>query len=63
MAPIEELTAQHEPFHLTLAGADLSDRGMAGGFEEVAHEGGDVLLERLPDLANYVEHVALFCAC
>jgi hypothetical protein len=36
--PIEELTAQHEPFHLTLAGADLSDRGMAGGFEDVAWE-------------------------
>jgi hypothetical protein len=36
--PIEELTAQHEPFHLTLAGADLSDRGMAGGFDDVAWE-------------------------
>jgi hypothetical protein len=36
--PIEELTAQNEPFHLTLAGADLSDRGMAGGFEDVRWE-------------------------
>jgi hypothetical protein len=36
--PIEELTEQHEPFHLTLAGADLSDRGMAGGFGDVAWE-------------------------
>jgi hypothetical protein len=36
--PIEELTAQHAPFHLTLADADLSDRGMAGAFEDVAWE-------------------------
>jgi hypothetical protein len=36
--PIEDLTAQHEPFHLTLADADLSDRGMAGAFEDVAWE-------------------------
>jgi hypothetical protein len=36
--PIEELTAQHEPFRLTLAGADLSDRGMAGAFDDVAWE-------------------------
>jgi hypothetical protein len=36
--PIEELTAQDEPFHLTLAGADLSDRGMAGQLEDVAWE-------------------------
>ena len=36
--PIEELTAQADPFHLTLAGADLSDRGMAGAFEDVAWE-------------------------
>ncbi len=35
---IEELTAQHEPFHLTLAGADLSDRGMAGDIDGVAWE-------------------------
>jgi hypothetical protein len=36
--PIEELTAEPEPFRLTLAGADLSDRGMAGAFEDVAWE-------------------------
>jgi hypothetical protein len=36
--PIEELTAQADPFHLTLAGADLSDRGMAGAFDDVAWE-------------------------
>jgi len=36
--PIEALTAQDEPFHLTLAGADLSDRGMAGELGDVAWE-------------------------
>jgi hypothetical protein len=36
--PIEELTARADPFHLTLAGADLSDRGMAGAFDDVAWE-------------------------
>ena len=36
--PIEELVAEPDPFRLTLAGADLSDRGMAGGFEDVAWE-------------------------
>jgi hypothetical protein len=36
--PIEELTAQADPFRLTLAGADLSDRGMAGAFDDVAWE-------------------------
>jgi len=36
--PIEELVAQPDPFHLTLAGADLSDRGMAGGFDDVSWE-------------------------
>ena len=36
--PIEELIAQANPFHLTLARADLSDRGMAGAFEDVAWE-------------------------
>jgi hypothetical protein len=36
--PIEELTAERDPFHLTLAGADLSDRGMAGRFDDVAWE-------------------------
>jgi hypothetical protein len=28
--PLDALVAQSDPFHLTLAGADLSDRGMAG---------------------------------
>jgi hypothetical protein len=36
--PIEELVAQRDPFRLNLAGADLSDRGMAGGFEDAAWE-------------------------
>jgi hypothetical protein len=36
--PIDALTAQPDPFRLTLAGADLSDRGMAGAFEDVAWE-------------------------
>ena len=36
--PIDALTAQRDPFRLTLAGADLSDRGMAGAFEDVAWE-------------------------
>jgi hypothetical protein len=36
--PIEELAAEPDPFRLTLAGADLSDRGMAGRFEDVAWE-------------------------
>jgi hypothetical protein len=36
--PIEELTAERDPFRLTLAGADLSDRGMAGAFHEVSWE-------------------------
>ncbi|MGZ8632289.1 MAG: hypothetical protein ACXWZZ_00350 [Solirubrobacteraceae bacterium] len=36
--PIAELVAERDPFRLTLAGADLSDRGMAGRFEDVAWE-------------------------
>jgi len=36
--PIEALTFQPDPFHLTLAGADLSDRGMAGEIDDVAWE-------------------------
>jgi hypothetical protein len=36
--PIEELVAQPQPFRMTLAGADLSDRGMAGAFHDVAWE-------------------------
>jgi len=36
--PIEDLEAQDDPFHLTLAGADLSDRGMAGGVDGASWE-------------------------
>jgi hypothetical protein len=36
--PIAELHAQREPFALVLGGADLTDRGMAGGFDDVAWE-------------------------
>jgi hypothetical protein len=36
--PLAELHARDDPFHVTLAGADLSDRGMAGAFEDVAWE-------------------------
>src|SRR3954468_16934173 len=36
--PIGELEAETDPFRLPLAGADLSDRGMAGGFDGVAWE-------------------------
>jgi hypothetical protein len=36
--PIETLTARNDPFHLTLAGADLSDRGMAGEVDDAAWE-------------------------
>jgi hypothetical protein len=36
--PIGELEAETDPFRLTLAGADLSDRGMAGGFDGIAWE-------------------------
>lgn len=36
--PIAELRAESDPFRITLAGADLSDRGMAGGFDDVAWE-------------------------
>jgi hypothetical protein len=36
--PISELQAEAEPFRLTLAGADLSDRGMAGELEGAAWE-------------------------
>ncbi|MGZ4279195.1 MAG: hypothetical protein ACXVVU_21305, partial [Solirubrobacteraceae bacterium] len=36
--PIDALTAEPDPFRLTLAGADLSDRGMAGAFEDVLWE-------------------------
>ena len=36
--PIESLLAERDPFRLNLAGADLSDRGMAGAFEDVSWE-------------------------
>jgi hypothetical protein len=36
--PLAELRARDEPFHVTLAGADLTDRGMAGAFEDIAWE-------------------------
>jgi hypothetical protein len=35
---LDALDAQADPFHLTLAGADLSDRGMAGDFDDVSWE-------------------------
>src|SRR5262245_52919354 len=34
--PIAQLRAQSDPFILELADATLTDRGMAGGFEDVA---------------------------
>jgi hypothetical protein len=37
-SPLDALVARANPFHLTLGGADLSDRGMAGGAEGVAWE-------------------------
>jgi hypothetical protein len=36
--PIERLVAEPDPFRLTIADSELSDRGMAGGFEDVAWE-------------------------
>jgi hypothetical protein len=36
--PLDRLVAQADPFHLTLAGADLSDRGMAGEIDDVSWE-------------------------
>jgi hypothetical protein len=36
--PIDALMAEPEPFRLNLAGADLTDRGMAGAFADVAWE-------------------------
>jgi hypothetical protein len=36
--PIAELRARDDPFHLTVGDADLSDRGMAGGFGDVSWE-------------------------
>ncbi|HSD77435.1 MAG TPA: hypothetical protein VLA98_08510 [Solirubrobacteraceae bacterium] len=36
--PIAELHAERDPFALTIGGADLTDRGMAGAFDDVAWE-------------------------
>jgi hypothetical protein len=36
--PVDQLQAQREPFALNVGGADLTDRGMAGGFDDVAWE-------------------------
>lgn len=36
--PAERLVAESDPFRLTIADSELSDRGMAGGFEDVAWE-------------------------
>jgi hypothetical protein len=36
--PAAELTAEADPFRLTLAGADLSDRGMAGAIDDAMWE-------------------------
>jgi hypothetical protein len=36
--PLAELHAERDPFALRIGGADLTDRGMAGGFEDVAWE-------------------------
>jgi hypothetical protein len=36
--PIAELQTEAEPFRVTLAGADLSDRGMAGAVDDAAWE-------------------------
>jgi hypothetical protein len=35
---LDALDARSDPFHLVLAGADLSDRGMAGGIDDVSWE-------------------------
>lgn len=36
--PVSQLVAEHDPFRLTLAEATLSDRGMAGSFEDIDWE-------------------------
>ena len=36
--PATQLAAQADPFRLTIADSELSDRGMAGGFEDVSWE-------------------------
>ena len=36
--PVQQLVAEPEPFRLQIADSELSDRGMAGGFEDVRWE-------------------------
>ena len=36
--PVEQLVAEPEPFRVRIADSELSDRGMAGGFEDVRWE-------------------------
>jgi hypothetical protein len=36
--PVEQLVAEPDPFRLQIADSELSDRGMAGGFEDVRWE-------------------------
>jgi len=36
--PVEQLVAEPEPFRLRIADSELSDRGMAGGFDDVSWE-------------------------
>jgi hypothetical protein len=36
--PVEQLVAEPEPFRLLIADSELSDRGMAGGFDDVRWE-------------------------
>jgi hypothetical protein len=36
--PVDQLVAEPEPFRLMIADSELSDRGMAGGFEDVSWE-------------------------
>jgi hypothetical protein len=36
--PVDRLVAEPEPFRLTIGDSELSDRGMAGGFEDVQWE-------------------------
>ena len=36
--PVEQLVADPEPFRLQIADSELSDRGMAGGFDDVSWE-------------------------
>jgi hypothetical protein len=36
--PVDQLVAEPDPFRLTIGDSELSDRGMAGGFEDVSWE-------------------------